>query len=103
VATKTKTKRDTAVMDALARKVSGIVTGTDRPRRTRPQRIDSQLRVAVRLDGRSHNALAVAAGITPQQIGRFMLKDGDPRHRDLTLTSAAKLAATLGLELFPVR
>jgi hypothetical protein len=32
-----------------------------------------------------------------------MIKESDPRHRDLTLASAAKLASTLGLELFPVR
>lgn len=102
MATKTKTKRDTAVMDALAKKVSSIVAGTDRPRRTRPQRIDSQLRVAIRLDGRSHNALAVASGVSSQQIGRFMVKETDPRHRDLTLSTAAKLAVCLGLELFPV-
>ena len=103
MATKTKARHDTVVMDALTAKVAGIVAGRDKPRRTRPQRIDTQLRIAIRLDGRSNNAIALEAGVTPQQISRFMLKAGDPRHRDLTLSTAAKLAACLGLELLPVR
>lgn len=71
-------------------------------RRTKaPQRIDTALRAAIRRDGRSHYALATAAGVTHQQIGRFMLPTNDERHRGIGLETAAALAAALGLELRP--
>ena len=42
-------------------------------------------------------ALAALADVTPQQVGRFVRGE-----RDLTLATAAKLAAALGLELVSV-
>jgi hypothetical protein len=98
-----KARRDKAVMAALTRKVSAITAGRDTPTATRrrPQRIDATLKAAIRRDERSHYALAEAAGITSQQIGRFMLDDDDERHRGISLETAASLAVVLGLELRP--
>lgn len=100
----TKARRDKAVMAALTSKVAEITAGRDKPAgaRRRPQRIDVSLKAAIRRDSRSHYALATAAGVTSQQIGRFMLPDDDERHRGISLETAAALAAALGLELRPI-
>jgi plasmid maintenance system antidote protein VapI len=42
-------------------------------------------------------ALSVLAGVTPQQVGRFVKGE-----RDLTLSTASKLAQALNLELVSV-
>lgn len=74
-------------------------TSMSKPAKGRPQRIDVSLKAAIRRDGRSHYAIATAAGVTSQQIGRFMLPDDDERHRGISLETAAALAVALGLEL----
>lgn len=61
--------------------------------------ISDQLRAAVEArigHGWTMYRVAKAAGITPAMLSRF-LKDG----LDLRLSTAAKLAAVLGLELRP--
>jgi hypothetical protein len=90
-------------MAALTRKVAGIVAGQEQTvRKRRPPPIDIGLRKAIRSSGMTHYGLAKVAGITPQQIDRFMLDPEDPRHRDMTLSTAAKVAAVLRLELVEV-
>jgi plasmid maintenance system antidote protein VapI len=56
------------------------------------------LRTAIRDSERTEYAIAKAAGIAPIQIGRFLRGE-----RDLTLTTAAKIADALGLVLTPRR
>ncbi len=65
----------------------------------KPVPIDAALRKAIAASGQTHYALARDAGISPSMIDRYMLPEDDPRHRDLRLGSAAKIAALLGLEL----
>lgn len=67
----------------------------------KPQMIDAALRRAVKADGRTHYAIGQAAGVAPSTIDRFMHPADDPRHRDIRLETAAKLAAALGLILVP--
>jgi hypothetical protein len=71
-------------------------------RSRRPLRIDTALKAAIRRDGRTHYALAVASGVSHQQIGRFMLPETDERHRGISLETAVALASVLGLELLPM-
>lgn len=52
------------------------------------------LRQAIIDDGRAYNAIAVEAGVAPAQVGRFVRGE-----RDVSLSTAAKLAAALGLSL----
>jgi hypothetical protein len=42
------------------------------------------------------------ADVAPSVIDRFMMPAEDPRHRGINLTTAARIAAALGLELRPV-
>lgn len=63
------------------------------------QRIDVALRQAIKASGLTHYAIGKAAGVAPSQIDRFMMPADDPRHRDLRLGTAAKIAAILGLGL----
>ncbi len=65
----------------------------------KPVPIDVALRKAIAASEQTHYALARDAGISPSMIDRYMLPADDPRHRDLRLGTAAKLAALLGLEL----
>ncbi len=65
----------------------------------KPVPIDVALRKAIAASEQTHYALARDAGISPSMIDRYMLPEDDPRHRDLRLGTAAKLAALLGLEL----
>lgn len=65
----------------------------------KPVPIDVALRKAIAASGQTHYALARDAGISPSMIDRFVMPEDDPRHRDLRLGTAAKLAALLGLEL----
>lgn len=87
-------------MNALAAKVRGITTGADRPSKAaRPQMIDAALRKAITASGLTHYSIGKAAGVAPSQLDRFMMPADDPRHRDLRLATAAKIAAFLGLRL----
>lgn len=63
--------------------------------------IDAALRQAIKASGLTHYAIGQAAGVAPSQLDRFMMPAGDPRHRDLRLATAAKIAAVLGCELVP--
>ena len=87
------------IMDALAAKVKGIAAGKVKPTGRKPRQIDAVLRQAIKADGRTHYAIGQAAGVAPSQIDRFMMADSDPRHRDLRLATAARIAAVIGLEL----
>ncbi len=66
--------------------------------RKTPPPIDETLREAIRGSGLTHYALAKAAGVAPAQLDRFVAGE-----RDLTLATAAKVAAALGLGLRFVR
>lgn len=65
----------------------------------KPPPIDTTLRKAIKASGLTHYAIGQAAGVAPSQIDRFMMPDDDPRHRDLRLATAARIAAALGLVL----
>jgi hypothetical protein len=67
----------------------------------RPRPIDAALRQAIKASGLTHYAIGKAAEVAPSQIDRFMLPQDDPRHRDLRLATAAKIATALGLGLMP--
>jgi plasmid maintenance system antidote protein VapI len=60
--------------------------------------IDVALRDAIRDSGQTHYALGKAAGVAPAQLDRFVSGE-----RSLTLASAAKVAAALGLVLVSQR
>jgi len=66
----------------------------------KPARIDDQLRAAIKASGLTHYAIAKLARdagsrkCSPSQIDRFQ-----SRERDLKLSTAANLAAALGLTL----
>lgn len=68
----------------------------------KPKPVGAALQQAIKASGLTHYALAKAAGIAPTTIDRFMHPADDPRHRDLTLETASKITAVLGLELRPV-
>lgn len=95
-----KKTADKAVMDALAKRIKAIHAGTARPSKP-SQGIDFSLRQAIKASGLTHYRLGQEAGVAPSQIDRFMLPADDPRHRDLRLETAAKIASVLGLELRP--
>jgi hypothetical protein len=87
------------IMDALAAKVKGIAAGKVKPTGRKPRQIDVALRQAIKASGLTHYAIGQAAGVAPSQIDRFMMAESDPRHRDLRLATAARIAAVIGLEL----
>jgi hypothetical protein len=89
------------IMDALAKKVNSITAGELRPaKKAKPQLIDAALKAAVRKSGRTYYDLGQAAGIAPSVILRFMSDDPQAgRGGDMRLSTAAKLAAELGLSL----
>jgi plasmid maintenance system antidote protein VapI len=60
--------------------------------------IEMQLREAIVGSGMSGYEIAKRAGVRNSQLSLFINKQ-----RSLTLTSAAKIARVLGLELRPVR
>lgn len=62
------------------------------PKKPRP--ISDTLRAAVKASGLTHYAVGKLAEVSPSQIDRFMSGE-----RDLTLNTAAAIAAALGLEL----
>lgn len=51
----------------------------------------------------SRYRLSKLSGVSEGQLSRFVMDKDDPRHRTLTLTSTARLAEVLGLELKPKR
>jgi 3-oxoacyl-[acyl-carrier-protein] synthase III len=67
----------------------------------KPKYLDVALRQAIKASGMTHYAIGQAAGVAPSQIDRFMFPAADPRHRDLRLATAARIAAVIGLELTP--
>jgi hypothetical protein len=69
------------------------------PLAKKPRPIDATLRSAIKASGLTHYALAKEAGVQASQIDRFMMPADDPRHRDMRLSTAAKVAAVLGLDL----
>lgn len=90
------------LMDALAAKVKGIVDGKVPASSRKPRPINATLRTAIKASGLTHYRLGQDAAVAPSQIDRFMLPPADPRHRDLRLATAAKIAAVLGLDLVSV-
>lgn len=68
----------------------------------KPRPLDLALRQAIRSSGLTHYAIGKAAEVAPSMLDRFMLPEDDPRHRGLTLATAARIAGSLGLELRPV-
>jgi hypothetical protein len=89
---KARKTSDRQIMDALARKVKSITIDTK-------TRIDVSLKRAIRQSGRTYYDLGRAAGVAPSVILRFMSDDPQARGGDMRLSTAAKLAAELGLEL----
>jgi hypothetical protein len=67
----------------------------------KPACIEAGLRKAIKASGLTHYAIGKAADVAPSVIDRFMLPAEDPRHRGITLATAARIAAALGLELRP--
>ncbi len=67
-------------------------------RQPKPTGLEKVLRLAVEKSGMSAHAIAKGAGIDVASLLRFM-----NRQRTLTLPSAGRLAAFLGLELRPTR
>jgi len=61
--------------------------------------LNSALRKAIKASGLTHYALAKEANVQATTIDRFMHPEDDPRHRDIRLETAAKIAAVLGLVL----
>jgi hypothetical protein len=69
---------------------------------TKPRSIDDALKAAIRKSGLTHYSLGRAARVDPSVIDRFMVEPGSgERGGDLRLSTAARLAAALGLELRP--
>jgi hypothetical protein len=56
-----------------------------------------QLREAIIADGRSHYAIAKAAGVDPDVLDRFA------RGKDLYFSTACKILAAIGMELRPAK
>lgn len=71
--------------------------------------IEDQIRSAIkasemtryRLSELSKGPNREGPGVSEGQLSRFMMDKDDPRHRTLTLTSAARVAEVLGLEIRP--
>lgn len=92
-------RRDKAVMDGIAAGMASINRGKVRPRPSTSRSLDASLRNAIKASGMTHYALGQVAGVAPSQIDRFMLPTNDPRHRDMRLATASRIAAALGLVL----
>lgn len=58
--------------------------------------IDDQLRTAIRESGLTHYRIAKAAGITPDQVARFVAGE-----RELRSSAFAAIAEALGMKLIP--
>lgn len=71
-------------------------TGCDMSRSS--HELAGQLRAAIDRSGLSGNQLAHIAGVSQSVVSRFLRDE-----RTITLETASKLAAALGLELTPVK
>jgi hypothetical protein len=72
------------------------------PKKPTPQKpipLDAAVWKAIKASGMTHYAIGKAAGVAPCVIDRFMHPADDPRHRDIRLETAAKIAAVLGIIL----
>lgn len=67
----------------------------------KPSPIDAALKAAIRKSGRTYYELGRAAGVQPSVILRFMSDDPQARGGDMRLSTAARIAIELGLELRP--
>lgn len=66
----------------------------------KPQMIDVALKAAIRKSGRTYYDIGNACGVAPSVLLRFMSDDPQAgRGGDMRLSTAAKIAAELGLEL----
>ena len=65
----------------------------------KPVMIDEALKAAIRKSGRTYYELGKAAGVAPSVILRFMSDDPQARGGDMRLSTAARIAAELGLKL----
>ena len=65
--------------------------------------IEDQLRAAIRDSDLTRYRLAKLSGVSEGQLSRFVMDKDDPRHRTVTLTSAARVAKVLSLELRPTQ
>ena len=61
--------------------------------------IEAQLKEAILSSDLSRYRLAKLTGVSEGQLSRFVMDKADPRHRTLTMESAARLARVLGLTL----
>lgn len=64
-----------------------------------PQMIDAALKAAIKKSKRTYYDIGHACGVSPSMILRFMSDDPQARGGDLRLSTAAKIAAELGLIL----
>ena len=67
----------------------------------KPVNIADQLKRAILASGMSRYRISKLSGVSEGQLSRFVMAKNDPRHRTLTLESAARVAAVLGLQLSP--
>ena len=65
----------------------------------KPAMIDEALKAEIRKSGRTYYELGKAAGVAPSVILRFMSDDPQARGGDMRLSTAARIAAELGLKL----
>lgn len=65
----------------------------------KPPMIDAALRKAIRDSGCSNYLIGQEAGVSHSAIDRFMYPIGHAGRRGITLETAAKIAAVLGLVL----
>jgi hypothetical protein len=85
-----------------ANAAASINTFRTSPMPKKPTPIDVALRKSIKASGLTHYAIGQAAGVAPCVIDRFMHPADDPRHRDIRLGTAAKIAAALNLVLVAV-
>lgn len=67
----------------------------------RTANIAEQLKTAILKSGMSRYEISKLSGVSEGQLSRFVMDKNDPRHRTLTLESAARVAAVFRLELTP--
>jgi plasmid maintenance system antidote protein VapI len=80
-----------------ARRRGGLITQENFIMAKKPKPITDTLKAAIKASGLTHYALAKVTGVTAGQLDRFVSGE-----RDLRLSSAAAVAAALGMELRPV-
>ena len=61
--------------------------------------IEAQLKAAILGSDLSRYRLSKLTGVSEGQLSRFVMDRDDPRHRTLTMESAARIARVLGLTL----